>query len=62
MINQIFNFNNKKHVFNRCDVCGQFISYSDFEKEIATRVMLTPDSELTTETYETLCRKHSKVT
>jgi len=46
-------------VWNRCDVCGKFIALKDFDNG-AIRTLLTPDSELTKETYETLCIKHAK--
>jgi hypothetical protein len=41
--------------WNRCDVCGKFISLDDFSKG-AIRRLIFPDSEYTRETYETLCR------
>jgi len=41
----------------KCDVCGKFISYKDIESGVADRRLLTPDSEFTAETYETLCKK-----
>lgn len=44
--------------WNRCDVCGQFIAMSDFNKG-ARRKLVYPASELTSETWETLCVKHS---
>lgn len=43
--------------WNRCDYCGQFIAMIEFEKGRAKRTMLTPDSEFTAETYETICAK-----
>lgn len=43
--------------WNRCDVCGQFISFKDFGKG-AVRNLLTPDSDCSKETWETLCVKH----
>ena len=45
--------------WNRCDVCGQFISFDDFAEGIAIRKLDTPDSEFTKESYETLCKEHS---
>lgn len=48
---------NKK--WNRCDVCGKFISYADFDSGRAVRFMKTPDSHYTAETYETLCGDHN---
>lgn len=47
-------------MWNRCDVCGQFIALSSFECCEATRRLITPDSHFTKEEYETLCIKHSK--
>ncbi len=41
----------------RCDDCGKYISYTDIETGKAGRRMITPDSEFTAETYETLCSK-----
>lgn len=46
------------HVWNRCDICGHFISFSDFDNG-AIRRLDTPDSEFTAEAYETLCKKHA---
>lgn len=45
--------------WNRCDVCGKFISYDDFDSGLAVRYMKTPDTHFTAETYMTLCRDHS---
>ena len=45
-----------RHPRLTCDVCGQFVSYSDIESGKAVRTMITPDSEFTSEEYETLCR------
>jgi len=36
----------------KCDICGKFTS-----PITATRRLLTPDSEFTTETWETICRE-----
>ncbi len=47
-------------IWNRCDECGQFIPFKDFENGSARKEMMTPLSEFTHEEYETLCRKHSK--
>jgi hypothetical protein len=43
----------------RCDVCGRFISVDDLQIGRARHVLLTPDSEFTKETYESLCHKHN---
>ena len=45
--------------WNKCDVCGQFISFSDIGIGMATRKMKTPDSNVSHEEWETLCRNHS---
>lgn len=52
----------KECLWNRCDVCGQFIPFSAFgwrSDQQARREILTPDSEFTKETWETLCPKHN---
>ncbi len=43
-----------------CDVCGQFISYADLDSGKATHEMLSPDSDVSSEEWETLCPKHKK--
>jgi len=40
----------------KCDVCGKFVSLNSAG---AVRRLLTPDSQFTTETYETLCKQHA---
>lgn len=47
--------------WNRCDVCGRFIPLADFGNG-AVRYCVTPDSEFTRETWETLCKKHANET
>jgi len=37
----------------RCDYCGQFISYDDLGTDKAECYMVTPDSEISVETYAT---------
>lgn len=37
----------------KCQYCGQFISYADFENKLAEHYMVTPDSHLSVEEYET---------
>lgn len=44
-------------IWNKCDICGQFISLKDFESGLAIRKLLTPDSDYSTEEYETICSK-----
>ena len=46
--------------WNKCDVCGKFISMEDFSTGKATRTMVTPNSELSSEDYETLCPLHNE--
>jgi len=41
--------------WNRCDVCGRFISYNAFDCGFAVRKMVTPDSGNSAEDYVTLC-------
>lgn len=45
----------------RCDVCGQFIAYDDIDSGKAIHVMKTPDSDLSYETWESLCWYHTQV-
>ena len=40
----------------KCDDCGKFIPYDDFGNGAICN-MITPDSEYTSESYETLCKK-----
>lgn len=44
--------------WNRCDICGKLISINDFVEGRATRRLITPDSDRSTEEWETLCREH----
>lgn len=50
--------NEREKPWNRCDVCGRFISMEDFDEGYAVRRLVYPDSHLTCEEYETLCAKH----
>jgi hypothetical protein len=43
--------------WNRCDVCGKFIAFAEFNRG-AKRTLIYPCSDLTRETWETLCIKH----
>jgi len=45
--------------WNRCDVCGRFISLYDIEVGEAKRELVTPDSDRSSETYRTLCKEHA---
>lgn len=47
----------KKKQWNRCDYCGKFISFSDLDSGKASRKLVTPDSYLSKEEYETVCSK-----
>lgn len=44
----------KRDHWNRCDVCGKFIAIADFDNG-AVRVMATPDTAFSAESYETMC-------
>jgi len=44
--------------WNRCDVCGHFIAFKDFELGKAIRKLIEPDNYFSREKYETLCSKH----
>ena len=43
----------------KCDECGKFISFDDLESGMATRKLITPDSNYSNEEYETLCKNHA---
>lgn len=45
--------------WNRCDKCGRFIALSDFESGKAVRLLEYPDSEVSRESYITLCHEDS---
>jgi hypothetical protein len=51
----------RRHIlsWNKCDVCGRFISYTDFAEGNAVRKLVSPDSDLSTESWETLCPMHA---
>lgn len=46
-----------KRIWNKCDCCGKFISFKDFNGKQAIRNLITPDAEGACEEYETLCVK-----
>lgn len=46
--------------WNRCNECGKFIAFKDFENGSAKRELITPDSEYTKEEYSTVCSKCNK--
>jgi hypothetical protein len=39
----------------RCDACGRFLSEEHLARGLASRRLLTPDSDYSREEYETLC-------
>ena len=47
-----------REIWNRCDVCGRMIGYGDIENGRAIHKMETPDSDVSYETWKTLCRDH----
>lgn len=51
----------KREYWNRCDACGKFIAYADFD-DGAVRVLMTPHPPLPAdaEIYQTLCKKCAK--
>jgi len=51
-----------QQTWNKCDECGKFISYESFLDGTATRVLVTPESLCTHETWSTLCSIHSSPT
>lgn len=50
----------KRTLWNKCDVCGRIIPYKDLESGKAKHEMITPDSAVSEETFESLCRAHNK--
>jgi hypothetical protein len=46
----------KKQVI-KCDWCGRFISYSDLADGKAWNHMRTPDSPISSETFESKCER-----
>jgi hypothetical protein len=49
----------KRDPWNRCDACGKFIAMDDFDKG-AVRHMVMPDSDRSSEEWETLCVEHGE--
>ena len=47
------------NAWRKCDVCGKFISYDDLNSGKAIHWMKEPDSDLSCETWETLCKDHN---
>ena len=50
----------KKEIWNKCDLCGKFISIKDFESEKATRSCISVDSDWSCECFETICKNCNK--
>ena len=46
----------KNKPWHKCDWCGKFIPLDDFYAGHATRVMLSPDTAFTAETYQNKCK------
>ncbi len=40
----------------KCDNCGKFIAYDDIDNGAICN-MITPDTEVSNECYETICKK-----
>lgn len=49
----------KRECWNKCDVCGRFIPYRDIETRKAVHRIVTPDSDVSYESFETLCADHT---
>lgn len=47
-------------LWNKCHECGRIIPYADFESGKALNRMIMPDSDVSYESWETLCRDHYK--
>lgn len=41
----------------KCDECGKFIAYKDLAEGKATNIMVTPESPVSYETYESKCKR-----
>jgi len=56
----------EKAIWNRCDYCGKFISFADFEADKADRIMhhaynpLTVDMDEDYETFHRACKAKSE--
>jgi hypothetical protein len=48
----------KRFLWNKCDVCGKIIAYSAFLTGAALRRMDSPDSDVSSEHFTTLCAAH----
>jgi len=40
----------------KCDECGYFISYKNFDEGKAIHMMVLPDSDYSYETWDTVCK------
>lgn len=52
-------FKPKRDLWNKCDVCGKIIPFADLEKGLAIHQMITPDSDVSQESWKTRCRAHN---
>jgi hypothetical protein len=43
----------------RCVECGRFVAYEDIIEGRAVHKLITPESLITHERFETLCKKHT---
>jgi hypothetical protein len=48
----------REPAWDRCDECGRFVAYDDFDSGAAYRVLLTPDSDYSAEDWCTRCPAH----
>lgn len=51
----------RRDLWNKCHECGRIISYDDFASGQAINRLITPDSDVSSEAWEILCRKHYKL-
>jgi hypothetical protein len=50
----------RRDLWNKCHECGRIIPYADFESGKALNQMISPDSDVSMEEWEILCREHYK--
>lgn len=50
----------RRNLWNKCHKCGRIVPYTDFESGKAINRMLTPESDVSYESWEILCRDHYK--
>lgn len=53
--------NDPYKTWNKCEVCGKFISYQDIIDGKATHVCIEPDNYFSSERWKTLCKKHTSI-